>query len=186
MQGRALCPTTDNDPTIDLSVEHYFRWPTGGHPAQGRQRDRKESFQKWFKVGVVVSDDKDCRMTLIYEIVRAIGVIFRRLSNKLIYELYKRLCEIYWWCPSCIAEHDEGHSWIVRETSHPSEIIQSGVDGFVTEYKNPKAMVDKINYLIEHPDVRKEMGKKARVNIQRFNIDEIMGRWIMLFHQLIG
>ncbi len=68
----------------------------------------------------------------------------------------------------------------------PSEIIQSGVDGFVTEYKNPKAMVDKINYLIEHPDVRKEMGKKARVNIQRFNIDEIMGRWIMLFHQLIG
>lgn len=66
----------------------------------------------------------------------------------------------------------------------PSEIIQSGVDGFVTEYRNPEAMIEKILYLIEHPDVRIAMGNKAKKNIQRFNIDDIMERWIKLFKQL--
>ena len=66
----------------------------------------------------------------------------------------------------------------------PSEIIQSGVDGFVTEYRNPEAMIEKILYLIEHPDVRIAMGNKAKENIQRFNIDDIMERWIKLFKQL--
>lgn len=66
----------------------------------------------------------------------------------------------------------------------PSEIIQDGVDGFVTKYQNPQGMLDKVNYLIEHPDVRIEMGKRARVNIQRFNIDDIMDRWTGLFNRL--
>lgn len=66
----------------------------------------------------------------------------------------------------------------------PSEIIQNGVDGFVTKYQDPQKMIDKVNYLIEHPDVRIEMGKRARVNIQRFSMDDIMGRWIGLFDGL--
>lgn len=68
----------------------------------------------------------------------------------------------------------------------PSEIIQNGVDGFITKYKDPQDMIEKVNYLIEHPDVRKEMGKKASVNIQRFNIDDIMDRWLKLFNQLVA
>lgn len=68
----------------------------------------------------------------------------------------------------------------------PSEIIQNGEDGFVTKYQDPQKMIDKVNYLIEHPDVRIEMGKRARVNIQRFSIDDIMGRWICLFNRLMS
>ena len=68
----------------------------------------------------------------------------------------------------------------------PSEIIQDGVDGFVTKYQNPQGMLDKVNYLIEHPDVRIEMGKRARVNIQRFSMDDIMGKWIGLFNRLMS
>ena len=68
----------------------------------------------------------------------------------------------------------------------PAEIIQNGVDGFVTKYQDPQKMIDKVNYLIEHPDVRIEMGKRARVNIQRFSIDDIMGRWICLFNRLMS
>ena len=63
----------------------------------------------------------------------------------------------------------------------PAEIIQNNEDGFVTEYQNPQSMMDKVVYLIEHDDVRKEMGEKARVNIQRYNLDEIMGKWIQIF-----
>ncbi len=67
----------------------------------------------------------------------------------------------------------------------PSEIIQNGVDGFITKYQNPQEMIDKVNYLIEHPNVRTEMGKRARVNIQRFSMDDIMGKWIGIFDRLM-
>ena len=65
----------------------------------------------------------------------------------------------------------------------PSEIINDGEDGFVTEYMNPKAMMEKVLYLIEHDDIRKEMGKKARENsLKSFNIDSIMAQWIKIFN----
>lgn len=67
----------------------------------------------------------------------------------------------------------------------PSEIIHDSEDGFLTEYLNPDAMVDKINFLIENPDRRKAMGGKARINVQRFNIDQIMGQWMHLFENLM-
>lgn len=63
----------------------------------------------------------------------------------------------------------------------PSEIIKNGVDGFISKYKNPNDMIDKILLLIRDNNLRIEMGKKARKNIQRYNIDEIMERWIFLF-----
>lgn len=68
----------------------------------------------------------------------------------------------------------------------PSGIIQNGVDGFVTKYLDPQGMIDKVNYLIEHPDVRIDMGKRARVNIQRFSMEDIMGKWISLFNRLMS
>lgn len=66
----------------------------------------------------------------------------------------------------------------------PAEIIKDGEDGFVTEYNNPQALIDKVLFLIEHEDIRKKMGKKARENILRYNIDEIMGEWIHLFESI--
>lgn len=63
----------------------------------------------------------------------------------------------------------------------PAAIIRDGEDGYLTENEYPDAMVDKILYLIEHDDVRKEMGRKARMNITRFDIDKIMQKWMDLF-----
>lgn len=65
----------------------------------------------------------------------------------------------------------------------PSAIINNGEDGFLTAYDNPQAMIDKIMFLIEHEDLRKEMGRKARENIQRFNLDGIMEEWMRLFEE---
>lgn len=67
----------------------------------------------------------------------------------------------------------------------PSEIIRDGEDGFLTEYNNPDAMIDKVLLLIGDESLRKEMGRKARENsLKSFNIDEIMGRWMKLFEEL--
>lgn len=67
----------------------------------------------------------------------------------------------------------------------PSEIIRNGIDGFLTAYNNPVDMADKINYLIEHEDLRKRMGERARQNIRRFDLDEIMCLWMKMFYQLV-
>ena len=66
----------------------------------------------------------------------------------------------------------------------PAEIIRNGEDGFVTEYNSPENMINKTLLLIENESLRKQMGKTAQKNIQRFNIDDIMEQWITLFDSL--
>ena len=63
----------------------------------------------------------------------------------------------------------------------PADIIQDGEDGFLVEYLNTTEAIEKVNLLIEHPELRKEMGRKARRNVQRYSRDVIMNQWIDLF-----
>lgn len=66
----------------------------------------------------------------------------------------------------------------------PSDVIRNGEDGILVEYLNTKALADSICQLIEHPDYRKAMGKKAKENIKRFSRDNVMKQWTDLFNEL--
>lgn len=66
----------------------------------------------------------------------------------------------------------------------PRNIIRNGEDGILVEYLNTQAMADNICHLIEHPELRKEMGIKAQENIQRFSKDRVMKMWTELFDEL--
>lgn len=66
----------------------------------------------------------------------------------------------------------------------PSEIIQNGKNGFLIEVGDVKNLADKINYLIEHDDVRLNMGLAARQHSAFFTEKEVMPRWISLFNNL--
>lgn len=66
----------------------------------------------------------------------------------------------------------------------PSDIIRDEEDGFLAKYLDGDDMAEKINYLIEHPDIRKQMGAKARVNVRRFDVPVIMEKWVTLFNNL--
>lgn len=68
----------------------------------------------------------------------------------------------------------------------PSEIIEHNEDGFLVENGNIKALVDKMRLLMVDKNLRISMGKKARVNIQRFSQHEIMPQWDKLFHEIIA
>ena len=63
----------------------------------------------------------------------------------------------------------------------PRDIINDNVDGILVEDGDIEEMANKIIYLIEHEDIRKEMGKAARENVKRFLPENIMPQWINLF-----
>lgn len=66
----------------------------------------------------------------------------------------------------------------------PKDIINDEKDGFLVPYGNLRMLADKIGYLIEHETFRKEMGRKARINAERYREDNIMQKWISLFNEL--
>ena len=68
----------------------------------------------------------------------------------------------------------------------PKDIIRDGEDGLLVEPGNIRELAEKISYLIEHEAVRKEMGRQAKINAERFKTDKIMGQWKELFESLIA
>jgi glycosyltransferase involved in cell wall biosynthesis len=66
----------------------------------------------------------------------------------------------------------------------PRNIIHNGEDSILVEYLNTQAMADSICQLIEHPELRMELGRKAQENILRFSKDHVMKLWTGLFDEL--
>ena len=67
----------------------------------------------------------------------------------------------------------------------PRDIITEGVDGLLVENGNIEMLADKISYLIENEELRKQMGENARVNVRRFSKEAIMLKWEDLFTSLV-
>ncbi len=66
----------------------------------------------------------------------------------------------------------------------PKDIITHNKDGLLAEPENINDLADKICYLIENEDIRKEMGKMARIRAERFTIEVIANEWQRLFEEL--
>nr|WP_320058409.1 glycosyltransferase family 4 protein [uncultured Bacteroides sp.] len=66
----------------------------------------------------------------------------------------------------------------------PADIISDGNDGLLVENSNTTEMAEKICYLIENEDVRREMGNRAKSNISRYKPDIVMKHWTDLFSEL--
>ena len=59
----------------------------------------------------------------------------------------------------------------------PSEIITQGEDGFIVPPEDIQGLAEKLELLMENENLRCEMGKKARSNIMRYSVDNIMQQW---------
>lgn len=66
----------------------------------------------------------------------------------------------------------------------PRDIIRDQEDGLLVENGNIEQLADRICYLIENENIRKEMGRKARSNSERFKMENIGKEWEKLFEQL--
>lgn len=67
----------------------------------------------------------------------------------------------------------------------PRNIIIDGEDGLLVDYLNVNALADGICSLMKNDIMRKEMGKNARINVQRFSKERIMEQWGYLFNELV-
>lgn len=67
----------------------------------------------------------------------------------------------------------------------PKDIIQDGIDGLLVENGNIIQLAEKICYLIENKDTRKQMGEMARKNVKRFKIENIGQQWEQLFEKVL-
>jgi glycosyltransferase involved in cell wall biosynthesis len=68
----------------------------------------------------------------------------------------------------------------------PRDIISDGKDGFLVPVNDEKQLADRICYLIEHEDVRLQMGAAAIEKSRQFSLDKIMARWTSLFDSLVS
>ena len=66
----------------------------------------------------------------------------------------------------------------------PKAIITNGQDGFLVENGNTKQLAERICYLIEHGEERKEMGNNAIETARKYDINEIGKRWVALFENI--
>lgn len=66
----------------------------------------------------------------------------------------------------------------------PSDIITNGHDGFLIEFDDIGAYVDKISHLMNSSDLRSQMGGNAINSSKRYAAQNVMPRWKELFERL--
>lgn len=68
--------------------------------------------------------------------------------------------------------------------SGPGDIIADGEDGFLVENGNINQLAEKLMVLIEDENLRKQMGTKAKQNVQRYSVQSVVKQWDELFKSI--
>ena len=66
----------------------------------------------------------------------------------------------------------------------PRDIIDDGKNGLLVENGNIEMLAEKICYLIENDEISRKMGQQARIDVERFKIEQIAEQWKQLFESL--
>lgn len=64
----------------------------------------------------------------------------------------------------------------------PNEIIRDGINGYLVEYADIDAMSEKIEYLINHTEIRQELSDNSQLDMEKFDYDNIISKWCNLLH----
>ena len=68
----------------------------------------------------------------------------------------------------------------------PRDIITDNEDGFLVEEDDKETFAEKLKLLIQDTQLRKQMGAKAKINVQRFSVENVMKKWNDLFYELLS
>ena len=68
----------------------------------------------------------------------------------------------------------------------PKDIVTEGEDGFLVPVNDEQMMASRICYLIEHEDVRIQMGQASLDNSKAYSKDIIAAKWMAMFGNLLN
>ena len=62
-----------------------------------------------------------------------------------------------------------------NDSGEPSRIVQNGITGYIVN-PNAKEIADKINFLVENPNIASEMGFKGYLSVQNISWENVISR----------
>jgi glycosyltransferase involved in cell wall biosynthesis len=66
------------------------------------------------------------------------------------------------------------------------DLVEDGINGFLVPFGDVKALSEKIKYLLEHPDIAEEMGKRSRERIEKeFSLDVVLHQMEVLYKEIL-
>jgi glycosyltransferase involved in cell wall biosynthesis len=65
------------------------------------------------------------------------------------------------------------------------DLVDDGETGFIAEANNPEDFASKLRFLVDHPEVRQRMGATARQQVRQNTWDNINGRLLDSYQQVI-
>ena len=111
---------------------------------------------------------KDELVRLVEKLGLEDKVIFRRSSNdEELAEVYAA-CDVFLfpaqitWGLAVVEAMAAAKPVIVSDRCGASEIIQNGVNGMVVDHNDPKGIAERVKFLINNDNVRRELGQNAR------------------------
>jgi glycosyltransferase involved in cell wall biosynthesis len=68
--------------------------------------------------------------------------------------------------------------------SGPGDIISNNEDGYLIPNGDLKAFETQLKDLMQNEEKRKQFGKKAKENVKRYSVEEVVKQWVELFKTL--
>ena len=63
----------------------------------------------------------------------------------------------------------------------PGKVISDGTTGFLVPYSDDAMFMERLAYLMEHPEIREQMGMAAKEASKKYQPEQIMKEWLRLF-----
>ena len=88
---------------------------------------------------------------------------------------------------SCIEAAAIGRPIITCDSTGCRDTVIDGETGFLIPVKDSIVLADKIKFLIDNPDIRKEMGRKARKFAEKnFSIKDVIDTHLTIYNAIVN
>ena len=127
--------------------------------------------------------------------IQAAGLAGKLILKGADREIYKRYGD---YALQVVTSRYEGFSMVLLEGkvnhlpevsfdihSGPSDLILDGVNGYLVKPFDVEAMAERIDFLIEHPEVRRAFSARAYDNIDGFRKEAVMKQWVDLINNVL-